>query len=1040
MNSFKHFATYHFIVYLSINFKRLFALSRISFFKIALIDVIPNFFTYCYFVFFIGISFCANAQQPTYFNYTVKEGLPSNTIYSSFLDRKGYMWFGTDRGLVKYDGYVFTIFTTADGLPGNVIYDIFEDSKGRIWLACNNGEACFIYKNNFYTKKNEPTLNKIVANGSSLKTLEDKDHNIILLMQFNIIKITPTNDVQQLHKTQVKYYSGMSLNDKNEIVVLANTGMYNINTGISVEFDSYSKNKPLGHSKTMIFNNKLYHTQSTELACNNLPGDELSTETYKISDATSLTQSLVVDRSNNILIGTQNGLYQWDMQKKKILSRSFDKTSISSLLIDKEGNLWITSLNNGIFLSINPNIKLLNSKSGLTFNYSNFVDRLSDGTIAIGSNQYKLAFLRDSQIHNIKLPEQFGEGKVEKIRVGMDGNYYVALGSILMKVNRNNFAVKILTMAARDILFKDKNKILVVAGTSLLEMNTNNPEQIPKLSKKPIQKSDGIIIENIIASGIYRGSFSNRHYLYGLMGIKYFENDSLKDLLPNNDFLSKNIYRVQETPDGLVWMASNIYGVLVLYKNQLFTLDKSAGLPSNFINSIYVDAQNQIWVGSVEGLSKITYTLWNGDFKFQVLNYFQSDGLIAKNINDITKDGETIYATTEEGVCVFKESDLKARIKEPLLNIESIYFNDQLQVPSNHYKSTYNKNSIKIKYVGLSYGSLGKIQYKYRIKGLENNWTYTNNTVLDYPGMPPGDYTFELVSFNSKGIFSETKSFQITISPPFWRTWWFIILIGILSILLAYLYLQRRLANIKKSHQTKEQLLNLENQNLEAQKKQAVYERELLDIKNQALRLHMNPHFIFNAINSIQGFYASGEIEIARSYIGKFSTLLRMILDQSKKEFIDIQDEIKTITNYLELNKLRFDNKFTFEIIVDPSLLSNNEEVAPMLIQPFIENAILHGIAPLLNTGKIIVRILDHGNYIRCEIEDNGVGRTFSYQMNKDRVYNSTGIQVTQKRIDLLNGNLHDRQMEPINIIDLMDEEGKPIGTKVVFNVLKNSI
>ncbi len=981
-----------------------------------------------------------NAQQPTYFNYTVKEGLPSNTVYCVFQDSKGYIWLGTDRGLARYDGYSFTVYTTTDGLAGNVIYDIYEDSKSKIWFACNNGGACYFYNNTIYTKKNDTLLQKVLANGSALKTLEDRNHNLILLMQFNIYKITPEGKLVEIKHSNIKYYSGMALNSKGEVIILSNGGIYNINTGAQIQFVKKSINAPLGHSKTIIIGNRMYHIQQTELVCNNLPGGDTLSESYDITDNPYQTQGLLSLKNNSILIGTQNGLYTWDIINKKVVSHSFEKTSISSLLVDKEENLWITSLNNGIYLSINPNIKLLNNKSGLTFNYTNFVDRLSDGTIALGSNQYKIAFLRNGMITNVKLPEQFGEGKVEKIRVGLDGNYYIALGSILMQVNRLSFAIRILPMAARDILFDSKGKILLVAGTSLLEVNTNNTEKIYQLSKISLPRSMGLLTPNIIASGLYKGSFSNRIYVYGLFGVKYYENDSLIDLLQDNEYLSKNIYRVQETSDGLVWLASNIYGVLVFYQNKLFRLDVSAGLPSNFINSLYVDNQNQIWVASVEGLSKITYSIANNDLKFQVLNYNQSDGLVAKNINDITKDGETLYVSTEEGICVFTESDLKSNGKAPALIIESVFFNNEIQPNSTQYRSDYRNNSVKIKYVGISYGSFGKIKYKYRIKGLEDNWTYTDNTVIDYPALPSGNYVFELVAFSSKGISSNFKSFNISITPPLWRTWWFITLSIISMSLLVYYIVQRRLASIQESHQIKEQVLNLENQNLEAQKKQAIYERELLDIKNQALRLHMNPHFIFNAINSIQGFYASGEIDIARSYIGKFSTLLRMILDQSKKEFIGIEEEIKTITYYLDLNQLRFDNKFNYEIDVDESLIANKEEVAPMLLQPFIENAILHGIAPLKNVGKIIVRMFDRGKYIRCEIEDNGVGRDFSYQMNKDRVYKSTGIQVTQKRIDLLNSIHEGSTIEKCSIVDLYDELGKPSGTKVIFNILKNSI
>jgi sensor histidine kinase YesM len=245
---------------------------------------------------------------------------------------------------------------------------------------------------------------------------------------------------------------------------------------------------------------------------------------------------------------------------------------------------------------------------------------------------------------------------------------------------------------------------------------------------------------------------------------------------------------------------------------------------------------------------------------------------------------------------------------------------------------------------------------------------------------------------------------------------------------------------MRKSHATTQQLLQMEQKNMEADKKQALYEKEILDIQNQALRLHMNPHFIFNSINSIQGFYASGDTALARSYIGKFSTLLRMILDQSKKKFIDINDEVKTIEYYLELNKLRFENKFDYEISVDKTLLIHREEIPPMLLQPFIENAIIHGIAPLKRPGKIIVRLLDDKDFIRCEIEDNGVGRAYSRNMNVNKTYESTGIKVTEKRIELNNKMIIGLHQDEVVISDILNSAGEVMGTLVQFSVLKNSI
>ena len=986
------------------------------------------------------ICFNVYAQQPAYLNYSVKDGLPSNTVYCSFQDSKGYIWLGTDRGVVRYDGYQFTVYTTTDGLADNMVFDIYEDSKNRIWFACNNGNACYYYNHIFYNKKNNAILAQIVTNGPGLKTLEDKDHNIFLLTHFKIYKLSPQNVVTEIEQNQTMLYSSINLNEKNEVVVLSTKGIYNLNTKEGIKFENKSGNAPQLHSKALLYQGKLYYTQTTEIVCNDLNNVNSQTQRFSITSQPYLTQCLQTDQQQQLLVGTQHGLYYWDIAKKQVVSHAFETTSISSILKDKENNLWITSLNNGIYLSVNPSIRLLNNTSGLPFNYCSFIDHFNDGSFAVGSNQFQVAIYRNQQMHHIKLPEQFGEGKVEKIRMDEKGDYYITLGSVLMRVNKNNFSVKVFNIAARDILFDQKKKIYLVAGNSLREVESTDALKQYNSVQDSIDRMSGVNVTHIKASGLYKGPYSNNLYLYGLFGVKTYANQHLHDVLDNDETLTKNIYRVQETPDGLLWLASNIYGVLVIYNHKIIAINNTKGLPSNFINAIHADKQQHIWVASVAGLSKISYSLLDNKFDYRIENYSQSDGLITKNVNDVTTSGDDIYIATEEGVCIFSEKDLKMSVSKPILNIESFYFNDQLAPLSTNYSSNYKTNSVKIKFVGLSFRSFGKIRYRYRMKGLEDTWSVTNNTMLEYPALPPGKYEFELMAVNAKGVQSAIKSISIQIHPPFWRTTWFVVLACLLTVLLLYYFLQKRIASMQKQHAITEQLLNLENQQLEAQKKQIVYEKELLDIKHQALRLHMNPHFIFNAINAIQGFYASGEIEKAKTYIGKFSGLLRMILDQSSKEFIDLNEEVKTITYYLDLNTLRFENKFSYNLMVDESLLLHHEEIPPMLIQPVIENAIIHAIAPMKSMGKITIRILDDAPYIRCEIEDNGVGRAFSYHLNKDRKYNSTGIHVTQKRLDLLNANAQKLPIEQCKIIDLYDDDGAPMGTKVVFYVLKNSI
>jgi sensor histidine kinase YesM len=980
------------------------------------------------------------SEQPSYINYTTADGLPSNTVFCSMQDSKGYIWFGTDKGVAKFDGVKFTVFTTSDGMADNIVFDIYEDSKHRIWFSCNNGNVCYYSNNKFSNKNSDKILSKLTATSLGLKVIEDKFENVFLLSQFHLFKLTNQNVCSEIKVKELKMYSSLVLNNLGEVIALSSEGYYNTNTNKTFVFPEEMKNKPLLYTKALYYKSHIYYNHNNRFSYFNPSIPNSFVFSISITDHPNMSQCVYIKNDSTALVGTQGGLITLNLKTNKMENKSFHGFSISSFTRDFENNFWMTTLTNGVILSVNSKVKILNENSGLIFNYAGFIDKLSDGNIAIGSNKYLASIIENGQIHNLRLPKEAGEGKIEKIRIGNNGVYYLTAGAVTIKVDKSDWSAKVLAISTRDINIISPSKSIMILGNGILTLNSSNFEDL-YIKKYYIKYPNiGHTIENVKASGIYSSIYTNKIYVYGLLGAKLLNEKHLVPILNNHEYLAKNITKIAETKDSMLCFSSNIYGVIIVYKDKIFTINKNNGLQTNFVNSLYVDKGNHIWAATSEGLSKIDYRIQNDKVNFMVKSYSQSDGLNAKSFNDLVIDGQTIYATSDHGVCIFKEKDLSHNTSKPIVHIESIYIGKKKQPISKTYTITYPSNSLRIEFIGLSYSSFGKITYKYRMKGLENSWQYTQNNILEYPALPHGEFDFELIALNSKNIESAIQSIHIIVNPPFWRTWWFYTIIFCLSVFLVYQFIRWRLSSMRKSHNTMQQILEFEKRNMEAEKKQAEYEKEIIDIQNQALRLHMNPHFIFNSINSIQGFYASGDVSMAKKYIGKFSTLLRMILDQSKKDLIDINDELKTIEYYLDLNKLRFENKFEFDIQVDKVLLNEREEIPPMLIQPFIENSIIHGIAPLKKMGKVIVRILNDGDYILCEIEDNGVGREYSKKLNTIKNYESTGIKVTEKRINLYNETLKSAMPSNLTIIDIQDENGKISGTKVSFRLVKNSL
>ncbi|MGZ4060807.1 MAG: sensor histidine kinase, partial [Bacteroidia bacterium] len=305
--------------------------------------------------------------------------------------------------------------------------------------------------------------------------------------------------------------------------------------------------------------------------------------------------------------------------------------------------------------------------------------------------------------------------------------------------------------------------------------------------------------------------------------------------------------------------------------------------------------------------------------------------------------------------------------------------------------------------------------------GLDTNWYYTKNTTIQYTTLPPGDYTFTVYAINYSNI-SSIKPCVIffNIKKPYWKTWWFITLMIVLVLFCIYIVFRVRIYYVKRTEEEKT-LLN----------------KKISEVELKAIRAQMNPHFIFNSINSIQHYILINDSDMAYRYLSKFSKLIRNVLENSKHEVITLHKEIETIELYVELEKLRFENKFDHQIIVDPSIDILSYGISPLLIQPYVENAIWHGLMHKQAKGLLTIRFAEETKLIRCTIEDNGVGRAFSEELkkNKTSAHRSLALSLNKERLEII-GHLFQNKLQVI-ITDLTDENNMPCGTRVEVEIPK---
>ena len=328
----------------------------------------------------------------------------------------------------------------------------------------------------------------------------------------------------------------------------------------------------------------------------------------------------------------------------------------------------------------------------------------------------------------------------------------------------------------------------------------------------------------------------------------------------------------------------------------------------------------------------------------------------------------------------------------------------------------YTQNMLSFEFAALNYTVPQKNQYAYKLEGADKDWTYSGSgRQATYSNLSGGSYVFHVKASNNDGVWNEKgKSIFIHITPPFWKTAWFRILIIVIIVVMAYLFYRRRITHIKKEEE-----------------KKTVFNKQLAGIEMKALKAQMNPHFIFNCMNSINSYILENDKKTASDYLTKFSTLIRLILENSDKQKINLDDELAMLKTYLQLEQNRLDNKFDYHIEVDASIKTIAFEIPPLILQPFIENAIWHGLVHKTERGKININIRNEPNLLICIIEDNGIGRSKAALLKEQQVINhhSMGMKVTEDRLRILNQlNL---ERPSVTITDLFTETSEPSGTRV---------
>ncbi|MBA2612724.1 MAG: histidine kinase [Bacteroidetes bacterium] len=969
----------------------------------------------------IALSFTqiAYGQFDKLINYNVKDGLSSSEMYGVLQDSKGFIWSCGDMGVSRYNGYAFKNFSTEDGLPDNTVFFMYEDRKERIWFSSFSGKLSFYDNGKIYALPCNYTLEKTIKDMFITSIYVDKGDTawigVAKTMTNNqnfFMKINPgwkKSGFQKINIPHGKYF--IDIDGKGKIFGGDNTKQLTITkynkslnkiisfpVGIDCELKVYMRfilTQLNDGSYLASFDKKIIRFNNTGIIIQ--------------KEENSVIINIKQCNDSSIIVTTYNGVSVYadkNLENRKVIRQLSNKV-ITGVCNDKENGLWLTSEGHGLYYIPYRNFLYYTSQNGVSESKITCIGAYGS-KVLVGHLDGTASILFEDSVCSITINPK---------------NDYDQAGRLTGICNYEGRTI-IATMKNAGYFEKSKYKdIPVFENSGIKRFIKSGDGNIIALYYRAIGKYDPkagfrpihFLPIHMRVDNIFEDS-NNLIWLCSANGIYTYNYKKLSPLNLSNELFSLRASDISESSDKSIWIATRGGGVIIKKGKKIDQITEQQGLSGNMCRSLFVDS-NVVWVGTNKGLSRISIM---GNDIFTIDNFYAKNGLLTNEVNAIIKHDGKLWLAHNNGVSVFDITNIKPNKYPPPVYIEQVFVNDSLRKKEELMNLSYDQNYLKINFIGLSYKDAGNVEYRYKVVGIDSNWIYSNYTTVSYHTIPPGSYSFIVAAKNNDGYWSSHPAIiYFKILQPWWKTWLFIVFAAIVAMAIIGLIFKYRLNAIKKRERLK-----------------AIHQAKLSIAELKALRSQMNPHFIFNAINSVQYFITNNDPMSSQKYLSKFARLIRYVVDNSKPSVIPLTKELEALYLYLDLELLRFENKFEYIVNVNKSIDVENVQIPSMLIQPYVENAIWHGLMHKDTTGKIKIEINITDNVLICIVEDNGIGRKKAQEILREKnneFHKSVGMSITQERLDIINQQYNSNLT--VTVIDLEDSVGNAIGTRVELNL-----
>ncbi|MBK9636524.1 MAG: histidine kinase [Bacteroidetes bacterium] len=951
----------------------------------------------------MSLSLAAQLPQPVLRQFTTLDGLPSSQIYQVIEDKKGYLWFATDHGVARYNGYEFKVFSSGEGLSDNTVFKLFIDSKERMWMQTFSGQLFFMENEVVKPFAFNILAKKIVGNSIPLGFFVDSLENVYFSCNYNGEYIIDKQGKEHLELKFIKSYpfnqifvdeivEGRLLTSGNKLFI-PSLPTYLYIRKFNGKYDSLFVD--LKYSGQLFA--KYLRDGRMIISLSTFLFEYKNGKLYLLNQLSGAITYLYEGKNNELWVSTYNGLFKVSTKNWKILNGYLEKEFISSTVLDFESGLWVTTVNSGVFYfndagvneyKLNPDSmqEALCLTKGQNIIYVGFWN----GVVAEFSTS---ACISKTQMKNEKyVNAMFFDEKENRLLISMEPPGYLSNGKYHHFKSDGTKSLKgdFIRLRNGEMLNASINGLYKIKDDSLF-LWASLKQRANCVNERP--NGEFILGTN---SGVYllneKGNILNLFH-------PVFKDTRVDDIENKND---------------QYFFATRGKGLLIVVDDSVYKVDESDGLCSNIIHRITL-GENSIWCASYNGASKVTIESFS-PFRFSVSSIGYNEGLSDNEINDIAILNDTVWVATKKSILFFDGRSSFVNSTPPVFHFTSFKVNN-VDVSLDEIGSlSHVANNISIGFEALSYKSYGKINYRYRLVNEADTFeSVTSSRHVEFLSLKPGNYIFSVLVKNSSGTWTvEKKSLKFTILTPFWQQWWFRLSLLLAIVLLAVYFMRLRIARVR-----------------EQERLRTDFNKQLVMLEMKALRAQMNPHFIFNVINSIQDYILKNDARSAQKYLTKFAKLVRSILDNSVEGEVMLEGELDANKLYVELEQQRFDDKFEFELNISNDVDANSLLIPSMIFQPFLENAIKHGIRHLTGNGKLTLTVNrdDHNVYIY--IEDNGIGREAAAELNKINAseHISHGSLITTRRVEAYN-KAHNTSIQ-LTILDLFDEYGKASGTRV---------